>query len=315
MIEDIIASQIFQQFGLRFETATRAGGWTNAVWFNDDLVLRLSLAKDTNRIRREILLSQMLPVKVGYPVNISNGVIESYEWSISKRIKGINLSEAWPNLTWAERTHAVKQIWDIMQAVYAVDIGKAQELSSKKPWYSSLEEDEILSRFNYYVEKGVFTPEQGAVLSDLLKRLWSKLPIGTVVLNHGDITMDNLLWNEGNIVSLMDFEHSVIAPMEIDLNSFINLAFFHEEGNIPVDENNDVEFQQYKVEITKLLSPVLKQSDCIDILFGFAILFNQRFLDFWLENPNGSIVQFEPYIKLISFIEKEGGYLSRILNP
>jgi aminoglycoside phosphotransferase (APT) family kinase protein len=314
MKEERIAAKIFQQYGLSLETAIRAGGWTNEVWFNDDLVLRLSLAKGSNRIRREIQLSRMLPALVGYPVNISSGVIEGYEWSISKRIEGINLSEAWPNLSWAERTYTVKQIWEIIKAVHAVDVEKVEGLSSKKPWYSSLDADEILFKFKCYVDKGIFTSEQGAALSDVLKRFWNKLSIATVVLNHGDITMDNILWNEGKIVSLMDFEHSVIAPREIDLNSFINLAFFHEEGNTIIDENDSVEFQQYKFQITKLFSPILKQPDSIDLLFGYAILFNQRFLDFWLENPKGSIIQFEPYIKLVSFTGKDGAYLSQLLN-
>lgn len=182
------------------------------------------------------------------------------------------------------------------------------------PWYSSLDADEILSKFKYYVEKAIFTSEQGAILSDMLKRFWNKLSIATVVLNHGDITMDNILWNEGQIVSLLDFEHSVIAPVEIDLNSFINLAFFQEEVNTLIEESNAVEFKQYKSVVTKLFSPILKQPDCIDLLFGYAILYNQRFLDFWLENPKGSIIKLEPYIKLVSFTDKHGADLSQILN-
>ncbi len=63
-------------------------------------------------------------------------------------------------------------------------------------------------------------------MSDIFMKFWHKLSKATVVLNHGDITRDNILWNEGKILSLMDFEHSVIAPAEIDLNSFINLTFF-----------------------------------------------------------------------------------------
>jgi thiamine kinase-like enzyme len=183
-----------------------------------------------------------------------------------------------------------------------------------KPWYSSLDSDEILSRFKYYVEKGIFTLEQWNVLSDILKRFWSKLSIATIVLNHGDITMDNLLWNDGNIVPLLDFEHSVMAPGEIDLNSFINLALFDEDGYAFTDEINMVEFLQYKLEINKLISPILKQQDCIDLLFGFAILYQQRFLEFWLEDPKGSLDQLGPFIKLAPFTDKDGTYLSKILN-
>ena len=81
-----IAAGIFQQHGLRFENAERAGGWTNAVWFNGDCVLRLSTEKDTDRIRREIEKCKMLPPSVGYPINIAAGVTNGHEWTLSKRV-------------------------------------------------------------------------------------------------------------------------------------------------------------------------------------------------------------------------------------
>ena len=55
-----LAERIFSDFGLKIETAVRAGGWTNAVWFNQDMVLRLSLAENSNKIRRELQLSGLL---------------------------------------------------------------------------------------------------------------------------------------------------------------------------------------------------------------------------------------------------------------
>lgn len=315
MTEEIIASQIFQQYGLEFKTAVRAGGWTNAVWFNGDLVLRVSLVKDSVRIRHEIQLSQFLPAAVGYPVNVSYGVIDGFEWSISKRITGKNLSDTWPHLTWAERTICVRQIWDIIQAVHTADIEKADELSARSPWYSTLNADVILNKLKHYAENGIFTSEQFTALSDILQRFWNRFNKSMLVLNHGDITMDNILWNDGQIVSLMDFEHSVIAPAEIDLNSFIRLAFFEdEEGIAQLTENTDAEFQKYKYEVSKLIRPSLNRPDCIGLLYGFDVLFQMRFLDFWLENPEGSISKSEAYVKLVSYTDKHGCYLSKVLN-
>jgi aminoglycoside phosphotransferase (APT) family kinase protein len=314
MNEEKIASEIFQQYQMSFETATRAGGWTNAVWLNGDFALRLSFTQDSNRIRREVELAKMLPACVGYPANIATGVTQGHEWSLSKRILGVNLSEVWSRLTWPERTIAVRQIWETMHAVHTVDTVNAKELSSKKPWYCSFDADEALSHMENYVETGIFTPQQGSILSKMLRAFWNKLPAATLVLNHGDITMDNILWHNGEIVSLMDFEHSVIAPQQLDLNSFINLAFFDEDGNAYADDNNAEEFRQYRYEITNLLSPLLKQADCIDLLFGYAILFQQRFLDFWLENPEGTINQQRPYKNLVSLTDTNGSYLSQIIN-
>lgn len=309
MEKEKLAEKIFQQFGLSFETATRAGGWTNGVWFNGDIVLRLALKEDTKRIRQEIKLAQMLPSKVGYPVNIDNGVVDSYEWSVSKRIKGINLSEAWPELTWEARGHAVKQIWEIMQAVHSVEIEKVEKLSSKAPWYSNLDIVTTILQFDSYIEKKIFTQEQVSILTDILKSFQEKLPSAGVVLNHGDITMDNILWNEGEIVSLMDFEHSVIAPYEIDLNNFINLAFFNEEYPTPIN-NSTEEYIKYKDEVVKLFTPLLIEQETIDLLSGFAILYNQRFIEFWLESPEGELSSFEPYRRLVSFTNNKRDYFS-----
>jgi aminoglycoside phosphotransferase (APT) family kinase protein len=297
-----IASHIFEMYGLSFETASRAGGWTNAVWLNGDLALRLSLKKDTDRIRREVQLSLMFPSIVGYPVNISTGVIEGYEWSISKRIKGINLSEAWPGLTWAERTNAIKQIREIIQGVHAVDTSKVKDLSSRNPWYSSLDAYETLSRFKYYSEEGIFTSEQVEALLEILKRFWNKLPTAPHVLNHGDITMDNLLWCEGRIVSLMDFEHSVITPSELDLQSLINLALFSQENNLANDCNIQ-EYLQYKNDVIELIRPMLTNSHSADLILGFAILYRQRFLEFWLEDPRGELEKLDAYNKLCSLAD------------
>jgi hypothetical protein len=310
--QERIAIEIFSKYGLAFKNATRAGGWTNAVWLNGDLALRLSLKKDSDRIRREVQLSQVFPSVVGYPVNISTGVIEGYEWSISKLIKGVNLREAWPGMTWAERTNAVKQIREIIQSVHAVDTSKVRELSSTNPWYSSLDADEALSRFKYYSEKGIFTSEQVDILSDILKRFWDKLPIAPHVLNHGDITTDNLLWCDGRIVSLMDFEHSVITPSELDLQALINLAFFSYESGLMCDYNIQ-EYLQYKNDVIELIRQMLTNSDSTDLLLGFAILYRQRFLEFWLENPKGELEKLDGYNKLRSLADGKGGYLSEIL--
>ena len=59
-----IATIIFEQHGLKYKSAERAGGWTNAVWINGDYALRLSMKKDSDIIRREVERAKVLPVLV-----------------------------------------------------------------------------------------------------------------------------------------------------------------------------------------------------------------------------------------------------------
>jgi aminoglycoside phosphotransferase (APT) family kinase protein len=315
---DEIAAVIFQRHGLSFETAERAGGWTNFVWLNGDFALRLSKEKGSDRIRRETERSKILPLSVGYPTNITTGVTDEYEWSLSKRIQGKVLSEVWKNLSWTEKAAAVKQIFGLMKDVHSVEVGKVEHLTLRKAWYNPFNIDESLADIERYVAQKIFTIEQGRVLRGILEQFYKWHYRITPVLNHGDITMDNLLWHDGNVVSLLDFEHSVIAPQQLDLHSLVNLAL------VPYDEvsSTDVvlmaeknsEIQQYVSEIVPLFKTFLSKQCDKDLFLGYSILFRQRFLEFWLEEPEGELAVCDAYQKLISLIDGNGGYLADLLK-
>lgn len=307
-----IALKIFNKYGLEFKTATRAGGWTNAVWLNGDFALRLSFIKGSDRIRREVSLSQYLPDVIGYPSNIAVGLTDDYEWSLSKKIDGNNLSDTWSNLNWNGRTETIRQILNIIDVLHKVDTSIVESISSKKAWYSSFNVNETYSCLEKYRNQDIFSSEQINILYSILERFWEKCNSVTHVLNHGDITMDNLLWSNGRIVSLIDFEHSVIAPPELDLHSIINLAFCN-DYNLQSDINIE-EFRQYKKDIIKLFNPILNNTYSINLILGYAVLFRMKFLEIWLENPNGKLEKLDAYIKLLSLANDDGGYLSDILT-
>jgi hypothetical protein len=124
--------------------------------------------------------------------------------------------------------------------------------------------------------------------------------------------LDILLWSNGRIVSLMDFEHSVIAPSELDLHSLINLALFSNEDDF-LSDCSIQEYRQYKNDVIELLKPMLTNCYSTDLILGYAILFRMRFLEFWLENPEGKLESLDAYIKLLSLANGEGGYLSEIV--
>lgn len=311
--QERIALEIFNEYGLDFKTAVRAGGWTNAVWLNGDLALRLSFKRDSHRIRQEVRLSEYLPDAIGYPVNIAVGITDGYEWSLSKRIHGKNLSEIWSNLDWKERTETIRQILSKIELLHKVDISRIENLSNRNAWYSSFNAQQTYSCLERYKYEKIFSAEQIDVFYDILEGFWEKHNLAAHVLNHGDITMDNLLWSNGSIVSLMDFEHSVIAPSELDLHSLINLAFFSDESNI-LSACSIEEYSQYKNDVIVLLKPMLENDYSTNLILGYAILFRMRFLEFWLENPEEKLEKLDAYNKLLSLADGKGGYLSEIKN-
>ena len=311
-----LAADIFQQHGLSFETAERAGGWTNAVWLNGDVVLRLSKEKKSNKIHREIERSKTFPTSVGYPKNIATGITDGYEWSLSERIPGQVLSSVWNDLSWTEKVTAIKQILVIVNGVHSVDVKKVEHITLKSAWYSSFDRESSLSDIERYITQQLFTPKQEHILRDILERFYKWYSSVTPVLCHGDITTDNLLWHEGNVVSLLDFEHSVIAPVQLDIHSIVNLAL------IPYDEaaSKDIillaekkqEIQRYVTEVIPLFAPFLSRQSDRDLFIGYNVLYRQRFLEFWLAKPEGAIEHCDAYQKLLSFCDGNAGYLSRL---
>lgn len=304
------AQEIFRQHGMTMVEAVRAGGWTNAVWLNGGFALRLSLTEGSDRIRREVALSQSLPIQVGYPPNIAAGVIDGHEWSLSKRIQGRPLSDVWAGLSWEDRRNLVFQILKIMEHVHSAPVAAVEPLSKRRAWYDAFSRIESMASIDQYARDSLFTNRQAALLQDRLTRFYDRLSTSPPVLNHGDITMDNLLWHEGEIVSLLDFEHSTIAPPELDLHSIINLAlcpddsFFH-DASAGADG--------YRQDIAGLLRPMLSHISSIELLAGFAILFRLRFLFFDMQEGR-DLHKSGAYRMLRDMLAGDEDYLTFALN-
>lgn len=317
-VYESIAGRIFRRYGLTFETAERAGGWTNAVWLNGGFALRLSKERESDRIRREVERSKFLPVSAGYPRNIAVGVTDGYEWSLSERIGGEPLRAVWNGLSWRSKSAAVERILAITDSVHSVAAGEVEQLTGKSAWYSSFDKQQSLADVERHVSKKYFTPEQGRILCDILERFYDGNSRTPCVFCHGDITVDNLLWNKGEVVSLLDFEHAVMAPPQLDLHSVVGLALFPFDESTSADillpDRRDPAIQSYVSEMIPLFRPYLKKQSEKDLFVGYHVLYRQRFFEFWLDRPDGDIKQCDAYLKLLSLCDGSGGYLKSLLQ-
>lgn len=310
---ELIAQQIFHQYGADFTTAKRAGGWTNATWLCGGMALRLSTTQGNDKIRREVALAAMLPEEVGYPHNIATGIADGYEWSLSTELPGTSLEEAWPCLDWSHRCSAVRQAIEKVKAVHSIDAGMVKHLARTSAWYNSTDAVEATASTERLVRQGHLTEAQGSELLRALGRFWNVLPKAAAVLNHGDITAGNMMWQDGRLVSLMDFEYAVMAPAELDWNSVSKFAFGPDDDGSEGDQAGRLQLKQ---TVLQLLKPELARSGSSDLLFGYAILLEQFIFELWLAHPDGEgpMEQWEPYRRLQSLADGRGGYLAPLLE-
>lgn len=311
-----IAASIFARRGVDFGAARRAGGWTNATWLAGRFALRLAVQQGQEKIRREAQLASLLPPEVGYPQVVETGVTDGYEWSLSREIPGVNLGEAWRELDWDTRTSALSQLWHKVQAVHGVDIAAAAGLANERAWFNAASAEEAAASAARLAEQGILTPQQVDVLGEALDRFWKALPAAERVLNHGDLTVENALWHEGQVVSLMDFEYAVIAPPELDLNELVKCAFAPGAENDAPPGPTAAGLQRLRQAAIELAQPVIAHPGGVELLMGYAILLELWMLEDWLAHPEGEgpLEQWQPLRMLVSLANGRGGYLAPVLS-
>jgi scyllo-inosamine 4-kinase len=311
-----IARAIFARHGVDFADAHRAGGWTNTVWIANDVALRLSTSTGGDRIRREVSLSTLLPACAGYPQNKECGVECGHEFSVSIRVPGINLSEAWGQMDWAARTEAMRQLFSISKAIATVDVAKAAPYVTRRTWYSSLEPAESYAILERLAQRGAIRPAQAVALSKRLDRFYRALQVAPSALNHGDLTMDNAMWFDGAISSVMDFEHAAILPKQLDAWSLIRMAV-GPESSVDTAAESDRDYAAiFQRKTLDFASDAISSSADMDLTIGFGTLHALRRLELWLCDPDETtpIETWEPHRTLLALAREDGGCFAPILD-
>lgn len=308
-----LAAKILKSQGIYYAATQRAGGWTNHVRIAPRAVLRLSPAVGSERIRREIALTQHLPPEVGYPALLACGVTEGHEWSLSKRASGVDLSDVWGKLDWNQRADALKQAFAIAQAVHGLDAAATGIDLPRTPWYSNFEPTEGFALLETMARRRLLSADQVEALKRLLAGFYSALDNAERVLCHGDITMYNMLWHEGRITALLDFEHAAMLPVQVDTN--LLLRFVVSSEGVSDAQSSEPPPKAVLKLAARLVAPALKPQGGVALLLGCAALLSLKRFDIWWSNLDAQkqYEQWEPHRSLVSLSDGQGGYFAPIL--
>ena len=149
-----------------------------------------------------------------------------------------------------------------------------------------------------------------------IQKSWKVLPATPHVLCHGDLTMDNASWHINQVVSLLDFEFTVLAPVQLDLNHLVKCVYSPNRASKSEIYSNPHEVQSLYQAINKIALPFLAQPNERILLMWYAILLELWLLVTWLEHPEGEgpLQEWDPLIKLHSISDGKGGYLAPLLS-
>lgn len=301
-----LAPDILRGFGADFSCAKRAGGWTNHVWIVGNLVLRISPDRNGERIRREVEVSMRLPKAVGYPEVLQTGCINGHEWSISRRVPGVNLAEAWPELTWNEREKALVALWKIMEEIHKTDARGMPFQLPRRTWYSDLRHQKACADLAELVAQNALEQGVADALRKILDAFFGVFGRAERCLCHGDITMENMMWHNGKIASVFDFEHAAILPAQADVYSFLRFVLGPDCENAP---------EQVVRFVAALVKARIHTEDEVRLLLGFAVLISMRHMHIWIEgDESGPVADWAPYRCLSSLADGRGGFLWPVIE-
>ena len=198
----------------------RAASEANEAWIGDELVVRINWRGDIGRLRNEAVIAEALPPEAKHPGVLAFGDDGEIEWLVLRRVDGIVLSRAWPEMTTGQRRRAIEQLAEAMHAVHTTEADLETPPGFAPPHTVAL--DELLE-----LVRSATTPWDTELMAEVAAWIHARHQVldGTGRgLVHGDPHLENVLWDGERISALLDLEWSHVDVLECDTETL--LSFF-----------------------------------------------------------------------------------------
>lgn len=211
------------------EAVERLPSVTNEVWASRDLILRVSRRAD-GRLMDEKALVERLPAEIGHPEIVGAGHADGVEWMATRRRPGVALSRAWPRLDEAQRADAIDQLAARLRILHGVE-PQGPAPRSVAPQLVDFERPDPLEPIRDALRRASrldhVSTSMLRVVAGLLDDA-SPLMTGTEARRviHGDLSFENILYDQGRITAVLDFEWSRPAPPDLDLDVLLRFVYY-----------------------------------------------------------------------------------------
>ena len=192
--------------GNNYELIT--AGFTNTIYLVDNYILRICTDNSNeSRFANEIDFYKENSDNEGIPklyLSDTSKSIVPYYYEVMEKVNGNTLYEIWYKLSNEEKSKIVKQIIQIIRPFH---------LRNEQSYDF---EEYLKSKLTILKEKCEL---DDSLLNDLLNICSEYFKNNTFGLIHGDLHFDNFIY-DGNKVHLLDFERSMVAPIDYDFRIF-----------------------------------------------------------------------------------------------
>jgi aminoglycoside phosphotransferase (APT) family kinase protein len=200
---------------------------TNEVWRTRDVLVRIN-RDSTPRLRREAWIAGTLPPEAGYPPILRCGNGGGTDWMLQRRLPGVALAHAWPDLPRERRRLAVRELATRLRAVQATPAPPGGP-STRMPHLLGDDPERVLepliAGLHEAATRALLDPGLVRDLVSMVEEARGALrPFPVARLVHGDLTFENVLWDGERVTALLDLEFARGGPPDLDLDVLLRMC-------------------------------------------------------------------------------------------
>lgn len=207
------------------------GGWVSRAWVGDSYVVRTGAPSAASAYEHEASVVALLAgTDVPHARHIAHGTSAEGAWSVSSRLPGRTLHDAWPTASVAERRSIIHSLGDALRALHRVPAPAGlmppwlREALNGGPWPAY--HPPVVGAAMALVD------DAGPLASSVSSWMSERLPLFDTdphVLVHGDMHGSNIMVDDGRVTGLIDFAEAVAQPADVELDTILRWCARPEE--------------------------------------------------------------------------------------
>jgi hygromycin-B 7''-O-kinase len=225
-------SQVLASAGLSTTGHYEAkGGWVSRAWVGSEYVVRLGGPQARGAYEHEASVVELLSgsdVPHAPHIAHSSWPAGAGAWSVSGRLAGRTLHDAWPTASVRQRRSMIESIGAALRSLHRVPVSRdlrppwLRDALAGGPWpaYHPPVVDAALS----LAEDARTAGRDARLLDDVASWVSERLPLfasDELVLVHGDLHGSNVMVDDGSVTGLIDFAEAVTQPADVELDTIL----------------------------------------------------------------------------------------------
>ena len=170
---------------------------------------------------------------------------EDYSYIVIEFIRGKTLYNVWHELNEEERKLIIKKIVDLMKTFHSIK-------GNRYDWAKYMK-NKINQSLNFCRNKNLFSLSELKLFKYILTNMDKYLKSDDFRLIHSDIHFDNIIVDENKNLKLIDFETSMYAPIDYELDIFLRMC------KNPLTYASEEEAKFVNIEDYKMIEPYFRE--------------------------------------------------------